>query len=538
MRRPLALVLLILLAPLAGAALAGQSLVLSRGDVREDGSFKLYLSGAQPNQTVILSRFLGLPPEDSGVAQATGFLWKQVTADPAGDATIEVGPEDWTLPPGRQVGEFFLMAQAFAEGEDGALATSNPELLKASPVLYLLVEGLPGSAAPTRVMRFNVVTGELGQVGANVVRHPVYDPSDLYRRSHFDIAGRHEKAVFFESADDPTRLWSNRSANSLDRHNPQASLLAGERILDVRAVRDQSGVLALTGQATPDGRWRLRLRLLNADNMRWEAESTVMHADSALNAWLVVDEDSPRVFVANPSPGGDRIREFVISGDLVPGLWIPPTPEPSSEALFDFAVHGDTLVAVNASRHEDGGRLVVIDASVGLVDPMSTQRDAFEATFKGQPRDFELIRRDQGLMAVVLLEGGQVWAYTIEPGLGVTSAIDLRVIPGAMELAVSELLSSAFVLMSLGPDRRVVVRIDLDTGVIIPMEELSFSGTAQHLGVVGDPTEEWLFLLERVDEFQYDDTLISIGMDAETRTISRQPFRLPLNGTVTRIRVQ
>jgi len=487
----------------APAARAAEELVLWRSSGRgSPETIDFFVRGARPGEQVFYAVVVDETEESARLAEVRGV---PIVADPAGCAFFQIRRSDLEAADR----PFFVRAWVWRDDRRGEpRVRSNPALLGDVPELYLLVESV---ASRGRVVLFDPRDGTI----------------DEPRRIGFDA-----DAVL--AAVGGTAI-SERDRTLLPIDGGAAAEFGGrEEPIDLVATPDQSAVVALTRELLPAGRALLRLRVLDAAHLQNELGAIdVLRASSSLAAaWIVMGEDSRRVIVCERD---GVVREVTLGSEPAQGVTFLPRSPGGSEELLDVRLTGDRLVAVTrpalgAARRALDSRVVVVDLH-GRGDPVAT-------TISGHALDFELAPFQGGLAAFVVVKGGRVEIVPLDRG----GAPATLVVPGATEITRSPFPTRLYVLASEPAlEQSTVWEFDVDSLAPVPLQLPPLTQFCRWLGVVGGPTQSWLYLVESrfrplPTSAEDEDRLWYCELDPESGMASKLAAPRLLGGRVRKVR--
>ncbi len=444
-----ALAIFVSLSILAPAATAADELILYRRTT--DGAITFFVRGARPGETVVL-----LATVESAQDSVSAALGADV-ADATGGAYLVLDDVAW-LQQTQAVSVKAVVERVSSAGRE--VVGSNSILLRDPPLLWMVVER---DNSTTRVLRFDFEQETLEEARRG--------------RQHRDglLAVHGNGAIVREDA----------ALVALERGDT-VGFARGEEPIDLALTPDQSAFIALTRESVGDGATLLRVRMLDAARLGSELSSCEVGRSTSrvVSAWLVADDDSHRVLVAERD---GLVQELIFGSSMTRGITLLPLADGGREELVDCVVDGDWLVGTTRFLGgRPGGRLFVVDLA---------RRDrVVEHALAGRPLEVVVVRDASGPAACIALEGGSLERVALVDG--VRSRLALA---GVAQLAVAADGRSLFASAdSPSGETTAIYAIDPSFSAAIPIKPFaSLARSVQQLGVVASGDREWLFVVER-----------------------------------------
>jgi hypothetical protein len=494
---------------ITAALSAAEPVVLYRGSGSgsDDSVTYFHVRGLHPDERVMVNIF-ALDKYGAEIALPNSDAFS--VADAMGCARFAL-PLDFLEEEALDSLDLFARARVFRREQ----IHSNRVFLRQAKALYLLVRGIQSNPT-TRIVRFEPWTQELrGITAANG------------RSIAFDVAGS-DQSIFFEGAggaflhryrDDDLRAVASPTGPN-------------ERILDLVATNDGSGLLLLTGEPTGSGQTLLRLWLMDTATSEWFHRSPEQQIPAALvEAALVTGSQDDRLFVVQQTREFGQIREYTLSDGPEAGAWIPTSSDPWNDRLISVEAIGPYLVSLTATRDGQSGKLSVFD--------LETRKAQFEEVLPAPPRRLDLLNHGREHLGLVLLESGVLLGVSLDQSRLRFS----REIAGATEIAVDDEFPFGYALVPGSADGggARIVKLELDGSgaqVLTPMA----SHRCHKLRLIADRGRAFLVALDSDATAPLDDAILCWELDPATgEALQADPLPIAqpsLNGTVLRARVR
>lgn len=420
---------------------ASDPLVLYRR--ASDGLISFFVRGADPGELVLLATTDGTPLQ--------GF--EPVTADAAGGCCWQISAAE--LPLSTQP----IGVQAFVVRQSRETITSNPVLLRQSPLVWMVVER--GDSMRSE-LRFDAADATIEEVRRG-------------RGRGDDVLAARGAAAFVAEGESLIALASAEVHEFAGR----------EEVIDLAVTPDESALVALTRELVGDGRTLLRTRLLDAAHVGRELASFEVagSATRLASAWLVAAEDSHRVLIAEPT---GLVHELVLGESISRGVTLLPLRAAGGEELVDCAVRGDWMAVVTrATGSRSAGRLLLVD--------LAHRGSVREMPLLARPLDLAIVEPVDGLVALVAIEGGVL--ERVECATGLRSALTL---PGVVRLAPNAAARRCYAIAGdVRGDGVALFLLDQDLRGAEPLPDLGPLARASDIGTVEADGREWIWLVER-----------------------------------------